>query len=103
MPSATNVCQFAVSGLGRPRDDVHAATVAAMPRILRSQLPDGTFHVFVRGVDGTAIVRDREDREAWVRLLHRTARRYSWRIHIWCLLTNHFHLVVDATQPRLSA
>ena len=29
-------------------------------------------------------------------------RRYRWKIHAWCLLDNHFHLLVEATQPDLS-
>ncbi len=32
----------------------------------------------------------------------RSRRRFGWRIHVWNLLDNHFHLLVETTQPELS-
>ena len=74
-----------------------------MPRVLRTSLPDGFFHVTARGVDGAAIVRDPRDGQLYVHLLARTIARYRWECHAYCLMPNHVHAVVDATQQELSA
>ena len=73
-----------------------------MPRILRTSLPDGVFHVTARGVDGAAIVRDVGDGGRYVHLLADTIERYRWECHAYCLMPNHVHVLVDATQPDLS-
>ena len=74
-----------------------------MPRVLRTRLPDGYFHVTARGVDGTAIFRDDHDRVAYLGLFGETVERYAWNCHAFCLMDNHVHLVLDTAQPRLSA
>jgi REP element-mobilizing transposase RayT len=74
-----------------------------MPRQARSMLPEfGTFHVISRGVARSAIVRDDLDREAFARLESSTQREYGWICHAYCLMTNHYHLVVTAGLERLS-
>ena len=74
-----------------------------MPRVRRSDLPDGVFHVTARGVDGCAIFRDDVDRVTFLRILAGTVDRDGWRVLAFCLLSNHYHLVVDTTRRRLSA
>ena len=73
-----------------------------MPRIPRSALPDGAFHVTARGVDGTPIVIDDLDRLFLAALVRGTAGALGWGCRAWCLMTNHFHLVVEATSARVS-
>lgn len=46
---------------------------------------------------------DDNDRERFLRLLEVTAERYGWQIHAYCLMTNHFHLLVTTPQPNVSA
>jgi REP element-mobilizing transposase RayT len=48
------------------------------------------------------IVVDDTDRRRWLQLLARTASRFRWRIHVYCLLDNHFHLVVEGTLEDVS-
>jgi putative transposase len=87
---------FAAVGRERPYGE-------SMPRRARSTLPEfGTFHVISRGVARSAIVRDDLDREAFVRLELSTRREYGWICHAYCLMTNHYHLVVSAGLERLS-
>jgi putative transposase len=74
-----------------------------VPRIARNLLPDGVFHVTSRGVDGAPIVLDDLDRLCFVGLLRGTTALYEWACHAWCLMTNHFHVVVEAPTTRLSA
>jgi len=72
-------------------------------RASRSNLEEyRLFHAYSRGVDGTLIVRDDKDRVSWVSLLARTSDRFGWRLWTYCLLTNHFHLVVEAAPDDLS-
>lgn len=74
-----------------------------MARILRSSLPDGYFHVYTRGVADTAIFWDDEDRRSFLALLIRTTRRHGWDLHALCLMTTHYHAVLEATRAHLSA
>jgi len=60
------------------------------------------FHAYARGVDRMAISRDDADRVAWVALLERTAKRFAWTCHAYCLMPNHFHLVVETELDDLS-
>ena len=72
-----------------------------MPRRPRNQLREGRiFHVTARGVDRAAIFRDDADRRAFLRLLADCVRRFRWRCHAFCLMGNHYHLVVEP--PALS-
>ena len=76
----------------------------AVARLLRSALPsEGTFHVTARGVDGASIFRDDDDRRFFLRELGRSARRHGWTCHVFCLMTNHYHLLVTASRDDLSA
>ena len=42
------------------------------------------------------------DRRLWQRHALRSARRFAWALHALVLLDNHFHLVLEATEPDLS-
>ena len=54
-------------------------------------------------MDGIAIVRDEADRLRFLALLAQTAKRYVWDCYAFCLMTNHYHLVLETTRPLLSA
>jgi putative transposase len=73
-----------------------------MPRLLRSDLPDGVFHVTARGVGGIAIFRDDDDRRSFLALLARTVARHDWTCHAFCLMGTHYHLVLQTTRTDLS-
>jgi len=75
-----------------------------MARRPRSDLPDGVYHATARcAVPDGAIVRDDHDRRAFVRRLLVVSRRFGWAVHAWCLMTTHYHLVVETTRESLSA
>jgi REP element-mobilizing transposase RayT len=46
---------------------------------------------------------DTRDRERFLQVLQVTADRYGWEIHAYCLMTNHFHLLVTTPYPNVSA
>jgi REP element-mobilizing transposase RayT len=73
-----------------------------MARLPRHALRDGRlFHVTARGVDRAAIFRDDADRRTFLTLLADCVRRFRWRCHAFCLMGNHYHLVVEP--PELAA
>lgn len=58
--------------------------------------------MIARGVAGSPIVIDDEDRQVFLALLRSTAARHRWRLHAFCLMTTHFHLVLETREPNLS-
>jgi putative transposase len=74
-----------------------------MTRLPRSALPAyGVFHVTVRGVDRGPIVLDDRDRERWLALRRDSAARFGLVTHAYCLMTNHYHLVVESAMHQIS-
>jgi putative transposase len=73
-----------------------------MARIPRSALPDGIYHVTSRGVAQSAIFRSDDDRVFFLRLFASVVDRWQWEVHAFCLMGNHYHLVLETSQPHLS-
>jgi len=75
-----------------------------MTRVPRSTLPDGFFHVSARGVDReTPLFRDASDRTTFLHLLRSAADRNEWACHALCVMSTHYHLVVESTREQLSS
>lgn len=72
-----------------------------MARPLRIEYPGAIYHVLSRGDRREVIVRDDSDRELFLELLGRACARTGWQIHAYCLMTNHFHLVVETPRDNL--
>jgi REP element-mobilizing transposase RayT len=70
--------------------------------VLRSLLPDGVFHVTARGVARAPIFHDEEDYKLFRLQLLRNAEKFEWMLHAYCLMPNHYHLIVGAEQAKLS-
>jgi REP-associated tyrosine transposase len=74
-----------------------------VPRRPRHLLGDGTFHITARGVARSEIFLDERDYRAFLGLLRDAVNRFAWRTRAFCLMPNHFHLVVSTTRIELSA
>jgi REP-associated tyrosine transposase len=75
-----------------------------MPRLPRNVLPpEGLYHVTARGAGQIEIFRDDDDRRTFLALLGKTALREEWACHAYCLMGNHYHLLVETLLERLSA
>jgi REP element-mobilizing transposase RayT len=72
-----------------------------MPRRPRIELPGGIHHVWQRGNNRRTIFVDDADRQAFLQLLVATARKYGWHCLGYCLLDNHFHLIVETPAANL--
>ncbi len=73
-----------------------------MARPLRISYPGTVYHVTARGNDRQAIVRDKADRQRFVRTLADMIEHYQVCCHAWVLMENHYHLVLEAPQANLS-
>ena len=74
-----------------------------MARPLRIEYPGAIYHVLSRGDRREAIVKDDGDRKLFLEILERACGRTGWEIHAYCLMSNHFHLVVETPRSNLSA
>jgi putative transposase len=72
-----------------------------MPRPPRDQEP-GYFHLGTRGNNKGEIYRTVDDRLVFLALLNQIIRRREWALHCWCLMTNHYHLVLETRHANLS-
>lgn len=55
-----------------------------------------------RGDRREAIYEDDEDRRRFVELLGQVAGQFNWVFHAWCLMGNHYHLVIETPDGNLS-
>jgi len=73
-----------------------------MVRPLRLEYPGALYHVTSRGNARADIVLDDADREKFVRLLEDEVRQQGWRCYAWCLMDNHYHLLIETPEANLS-
>jgi len=74
-----------------------------MARKLRVEYPGAIYHVMNRGDRREPIFKDDADRERFLATLGETCAKTSWQVQAFCLLPNHFHLVVETPQANLVA
>ena len=74
-----------------------------MARKLRVEYPGAIYHVMNRGDRWEPIFRDDADRKRFVESLGEACARSGWQVHAYCLMPNHFHLVVETPVPTLVA
>jgi putative transposase len=74
-----------------------------MARPLRIEFPGGLYHITSRGDRREDIFLDEGDRLYWLELLGQTCARFNWKVHAYCLMDNHFHIVVETVEGNLSA
>lgn len=73
-----------------------------MPRTPRKLSEVNLYHVFARGVGRQTIFEDSDDNERFCDLMQRFISEYDGSILAWCLMGNHFHLLVEMEMPLLS-
>ncbi len=73
-----------------------------MNRPLRIEHDGAFYHVTSRGDRRCTIFRTDSDRLVWLALLAETCERFDFVVHAYCLMGNHYHLVVQTRQGRLS-
>ncbi|HEY7653331.1 MAG TPA: transposase [Methylomirabilota bacterium] len=73
-----------------------------MSRPLRLQVPGGTYHVTARGNDRRPVFEDDDDCASFLIVLASTVARYRVLCHAYCLMGNHYHLLVQTPEANLS-
>jgi len=73
----------------------------AMARKLRIQYEGAIYHVMNRGDHREDIFRGDKDRKLFIETLGQACAKTDWQIHAWCLMSNHFHLVVETPKANL--
>ena len=74
-----------------------------MPRPLRTLVPGGIYHVTARGNRRQATFVDATDYAWFLDALAVVLARRRWRCSAYCLMPNHYHLVIQTPEPDLSA
>jgi putative transposase len=73
-----------------------------MTRPLRLEYAGAIYHVTSRGDRREPIYDDDNDRSRWLKILSKVCDRFSWRIHAYCLMDNHYHVVIETPEGNLS-
>jgi len=74
-----------------------------MPRKLRMEYLGAIYHVVNRGDRREDIFKDDLDRKAFLSTLEDACQKAEWQVHAYCLMRNHFHLVIETPQGNLVA
>ena len=73
-----------------------------MSRPLRIEFAGALYHVTARGDGREDIYFEEADRRLFLDVLGRVCHRYNWVIHAYCLMSNHYHLLVETPEANLS-
>ena len=73
-----------------------------MARPLRIEYPGAVYHITSRGNEKKPVYKNDEDRENFLTTLHKVNKRYHWLCHAYCLMDNHFHLLIETPEGNLS-
>ena len=74
-----------------------------MPRKLRIEYPGAMYHVMSRGDRREKIFLDDVDRQDFIKTLAEACQKTNWQVHAYCLMPNHYHLVLETPEPNLVA
>jgi REP element-mobilizing transposase RayT len=73
-----------------------------MSRPIRIEFPDALYHVTARGDRREAIFEDDQDRQTFLLTLEQIVTQFNWRCYAWCLMDNHYHLLIQTPDGNLS-
>ncbi len=74
-----------------------------MARPLRLEFPGALYHVTARGNARQKIFLDKEDRHRFLDLLGKEITQQGWLCYAYCLMDNHYHLLIETPEPNLVA
>ena len=73
-----------------------------MARPLRIEYSGAFYHVTSRGNERKAVYKSQRDREKFFSYLESATERYGAVVHIFCLMDNHYHLLIETPSGNLS-
>jgi REP element-mobilizing transposase RayT len=74
-----------------------------MARPLRIEFSGAVYHVTTRGNARADIFEDDNDRNLFCTVLGQVVKRFNWCCHAYCLMSNHYHLLIETPEGNLSA
>lgn len=73
-----------------------------MSRPLRIEFPDALYHVTARGDRREDIFEDDQDRRMFLDIFAQVVTQFNWLCYAWCLMDNHYHLLIQTPEGNLS-
>ncbi|NQY26527.1 MAG: transposase [Piscirickettsiaceae bacterium] len=73
-----------------------------MTRPLRLEFAGALYHITSRGDRQEAIYETDADRENYLRVLSEVCEHYNWVCHAYCLMDNHYHLLIETPEANLA-
>lgn len=73
-----------------------------MVRPLRIEYPGAVYHITSRGNERKPIFKDDLDRYNFLQTIHHVNKRYNWLCHAYCLMDNHYHILIETLDGNLS-
>ena len=73
-----------------------------MSRPIRIEFPDALYHVTARGDRREDIFDDDQDRQTFLATLELVINQFNWTCYAWCLMDNHYHLLIQTLDGNLS-
>ena len=73
-----------------------------MARPLRIQFEHAFYHVLNRGLERRVIFKDKDDHEAFLKIILDFWPRFQFSIHSYCLMPNHYHFLIETPKANLS-
>jgi putative transposase len=73
-----------------------------MARPLRIEYPGAVYHITSRGNARQDISLIDKDRLKFLEILGQVVDRFNWLCHAYCLMPNHYHLLIETIDPTLS-
>lgn len=73
-----------------------------MARPLRIEYCGALYHITSRGNERKPIFWDDEDREVFLDALTKVNEKYNWLCHTYCLMNNHYHIIIETPEGNLS-
>jgi len=73
-----------------------------MARPLRIEFPGAVYHITSRGNAKQVIFLDNQDRDIFIEILSTVVERFHWFCHAYCLMDNHYHLIIETPEGNLS-
>ncbi len=63
--------------------------------------PGATYHVMKRGIRRLAIFKEETDYEVFLLLLKKAIKKYGCKLHAYCLMTNHVHILLETSEYEI--
>src|SRR5512147_3044024 len=73
-----------------------------MSRPLRIEYAGAVYHITSRGNEKKAVFKSDQDRINFLNTLQHVNKRYNWICHAYCLMSNHYHLLIETPDGNLA-